>query len=291
MLVYNYPKIDSIKIFYYKRAKSIYPSFYIAFLPFFLQNVYKAKTFFYNAGANPFSIILTILGIDGYFYYVAPNYYILGEWFLGAVVMMYFLYPVILYLFSHHYNAYIVGSTALFLLVNFYNVFAITPMRNLITCNFCFMIGMLALHNRKVLTCKLLLLCSAIIAVWLYLMPVSVNLGLIIEILYAFALFIVLYNIRLLVMGLKWIGAAFKSIGGISYQIFLLQHIMVCKVLSYRQPYGTAEYWSELAVTIICTIAGAYILKKLTQLALKTQIYRDFEGLFLTKRETGIIEI
>ena len=41
VLYYNYPKVNSLKTFYYKRWSSIFPSYYICFIFFFIQKVFK----------------------------------------------------------------------------------------------------------------------------------------------------------------------------------------------------------------------------------------------------------
>ena len=74
-LRYNNKTIPSIRIFYYKRWKSVFPAFYIAFAFLFLENVFKNGDLFYSA--EPWTIVFSILGIDGYVN--IPNYYIIGE--------------------------------------------------------------------------------------------------------------------------------------------------------------------------------------------------------------------
>ena len=71
MLYYNHPQIESLKTFYIKRWKSIYPAFYIAFFFVWLDKVYETGTIFY--GGDIKKIILSVLGIDGYFAYRGGN--------------------------------------------------------------------------------------------------------------------------------------------------------------------------------------------------------------------------
>lgn len=77
-----------------KRFFAIFPMFYLAY---FCVTCYY---FVRYASLNPFgvlrekaSFILTILGMDGYLSPVIPNYYIIGEWFLGCIILFYFLFP------------------------------------------------------------------------------------------------------------------------------------------------------------------------------------------------------
>lgn len=46
MLYYNHSEIKNLKAFYFKRFKSIFPMFYIAFLGFFIWSVISTKNFF-----------------------------------------------------------------------------------------------------------------------------------------------------------------------------------------------------------------------------------------------------
>ena len=93
LLYYNYEEGINLKKYYIKRWKSIYPMFYIAYLSFFIGKLFYYGTPFYKD--KKWSYIFTILGFDGYLYSNTTTYYILGEWFLGAIIILYILFPVI----------------------------------------------------------------------------------------------------------------------------------------------------------------------------------------------------
>ena len=97
VLYYNYPKIYSLKKFYYKRWKSIFPPFYICYFYFFLTEAFNSHKLFSRGHWT--KIIYTLLGIDGYLSYKIKTYYLVGEWFLGAIII---LYTYSIYLFHHH---------------------------------------------------------------------------------------------------------------------------------------------------------------------------------------------
>lgn len=96
VLYYNYPKIISFKKFYYKRWKSIFPPYYICFLYFFLKNAFINQKLYYKG--HWAKLLFTLLGLDGYLSYRIETYYIVGEWFLGAIIIIYVLYPLLLWL-------------------------------------------------------------------------------------------------------------------------------------------------------------------------------------------------
>ena len=91
VLYYNYPKVNSYKTFYFKRWKSIFPAFYLAYLLFYAFTSFQQHNLFY--AGNPIKFIFTILGLDGFFLYRIGTYYQVGEWFLGAIILLYVLYP------------------------------------------------------------------------------------------------------------------------------------------------------------------------------------------------------
>ncbi|HEF0029066.1 TPA: acyltransferase [Citrobacter freundii] len=84
---------NGIISFYKKRIISIYPQylfsyFFIACLMFMIAG----EIYF---GNNLFLWALTITGFDGYMLWHAPNYYMIGEWFLGFIIIIYAIYPII----------------------------------------------------------------------------------------------------------------------------------------------------------------------------------------------------
>lgn len=94
-LTYKHP-LD-LKRFYYKRFIGIYPMFWIAWI---LATCYF---FLYSHGyplnaAPAKSFIFTFLGIDGMVAnFHLPTMYLLGEWFLGFIVIFYIVFPLLLW--------------------------------------------------------------------------------------------------------------------------------------------------------------------------------------------------
>lgn len=88
---------EKIALFYKKRAKAIYPYYWIAYIfaSFASFLWYKGMSM-----ANKASIITSILGIDGYLGMLFQKYggfYQVGEWFLGCILILYLIYPFLSY--------------------------------------------------------------------------------------------------------------------------------------------------------------------------------------------------
>jgi peptidoglycan/LPS O-acetylase OafA/YrhL len=89
----------SLASFYKKRFFAIFPIFWAAYILIVMSNaiIFQSNPF---VGRNPLTFLLTILGIDGFLWYKIPNYYLIGEWFLGCIIILYILFPIIKIIFN-----------------------------------------------------------------------------------------------------------------------------------------------------------------------------------------------
>lgn len=83
----------SLLRFYKKRFLSIYPMFWIAYFCTFMYSFWKVKGI--NQMIPKWSIIWSIMGMDGYLNGLVPNFYQVGEWFLGFIVIFYMIFPIL----------------------------------------------------------------------------------------------------------------------------------------------------------------------------------------------------
>ncbi len=82
-----------LKSYYRKRFLGIYPLFWLAYLA---VSFYHYVILHYQVPDAPaWTIILTILGMDGMLYEVMPDFYLLGEWFLGCLILLYLVFPIL----------------------------------------------------------------------------------------------------------------------------------------------------------------------------------------------------
>ena len=93
-LMYTYGKKIEIRDFYKKRFWSIYPMFWIAYFVGFLHQFYRYRGIDHTIPLR--NILFSIVGMDGYVSNAnIPTFYILGEWFLGFIIIFYIIFPVL----------------------------------------------------------------------------------------------------------------------------------------------------------------------------------------------------
>ena len=92
-LMYVYQEKLNVKNYFKKRFLGIYPMFWIAII------VATCISMFRNIGIDPSipkgRIIYSILGWDGNALWWGANFYQLGEWFLGVIMCLYLLFPLL----------------------------------------------------------------------------------------------------------------------------------------------------------------------------------------------------
>lgn len=88
------------------------------------------------------------------------------------------------------------------------------------------------------------------------------------------------------VVCLELLRNVFSYLGKISYEIFLLQHVVILRILNVLNPVTASDYWLVLALAVILTILAAaglnYTCGKLRRLA----IIRDLR-VFLSEEREG----
>lgn len=277
-LYYNNNTIPSLKKFYYKRWKALFPMFYISFFVFFVFQVVKSHDVFY--GGNPLKLFLTLFGFDGYTLEIIPNYYLLGEWFLGAIIILYIIYPVVLKALNKAQYTTTIVCIALFIFCLFVDLTGIETDRKVFSCLISFEIGMLIMKNKQVLTNKPVAIVSFIISIIICAFKLPINTTILSHIL-SLALFFVLYYIGNYIMKIKPLNQSVSLISKLSYPIFLLQHLIILKLLRIYNPHEPVMIILWLIVTIAAAIAGAAILSVITNWILKSKWYLKLENKFL----------
>ena len=102
-------KVFDIREFYKKRIKSLLPLFWTAYLLVFIYYFCKYKTGHpFTEEPKGWTFLLTVIGMDGYTASLMLNYYKIGEWFLGCILLMYMMFPALKWgVEKHPYTAWI----------------------------------------------------------------------------------------------------------------------------------------------------------------------------------------
>jgi peptidoglycan/LPS O-acetylase OafA/YrhL len=97
MYVYGGSEALQIKTFFKKRLLDIFPQYYVAYVSVVLFYLLINKS--WADGIPAWKFMLTIIGMDGYSGIFGgvlyPNFYLVGEWFVGCLLLLYLVFPII----------------------------------------------------------------------------------------------------------------------------------------------------------------------------------------------------
>lgn len=106
----------SLKKYYKKRALAIFPIYYLIYASTFIcYYVVRGVV----RGAPLSSLFLTLIGMDGYLFKWIPCLYLIGEWFVGCIILIYLIYPVLRWCVLRHPVITAIAAAAVFIPLSF----------------------------------------------------------------------------------------------------------------------------------------------------------------------------
>lgn len=212
------------------RILAVYPDFWVIFFSLF---VYGEVLHGNNASVPKWKLIFSIIGVDGYMQQFTSTFYKIGEWFLGCLLILYFLFPIFRCFVSPNRRTFF-GGSILFVFWLIWPSLCLPYDGNHMVLGqaFVFWVGMLLsqLFDRKY-SCKQLVAYEVICGV-LALLCVPTKYSA-----FFFALFIILFagvsaqHLKRLPYSIRLFMHFFSKQ---SYRIFLIHHILLVIVIVPR---------------------------------------------------------
>lgn len=273
-LYYVYQNNFDLKKYAKQRFKSIYPMFWTAYGVVLLYYFYIDKGF--AAFAAPrWKFVLTIFGLDGYLNPYTSTFYILGEWFLGCIIILYILFPIIRYFFEKKPFIVFAASIVIYLItISFFGKdpnmqigSTIIEVDSLVTSRLPELIfGMLFIKycKKKVPTPLFLISFAALLVLLIVPIPLPIS-----------RMFFITITGMLSFISLAFIGQLitnstykkpFETISKYSYGIFLLHHVTIEQINKSFSWIPLSKLGGYVLFLIVCIVIALLMipLKKLT---------------------------
>lgn len=230
----------NLKSYYFKRFTRVIIPFYLVYLIYlfsFMALTHQGFDAVYNNNANPLTIVFTLLGMDAYVSsFGIPTFSLgIGEWFLGALVMMYIIFPFLRYIIRKNKWIALGGATVYYIIilcVYQYFPFAtqVPGFVNFLCKVYEFFLGMFIITVIDKLPRKIcLVLTVPVIAFWLFFpIPlqnyISYDLIILCQNLAFFLFFIGLEGVF---QKLPHVMKFISFLCGFTYEFFLLHHVVI----------------------------------------------------------------
>lgn len=263
VLWYNYGERLKTGEFYVKRWLSIFPMFYVAWAVQYYRNVQKFGTWLWGGPKSQF--LWTLLGMDGYFMHWGLNYYCLGEWFLGAIILLYVCFPLLRLLFKNRTSRIIttVIITVCYTVNLYKDLFLISDGKNFFTCLMDFWIGMIVVTYKEKLKNRWAALGAAFLAVFFMIAPIPIR-EVMCSTVVGTGAFIVLMNLAPFVQRFLIPGKIVKAISKYSFGIFLVHHVIL---YAFMEKYAGGEigFLKSIALFLIMLVVIIIVGALLTE--------------------------
>ena len=167
------------------------------------------------------------------------NYYCLGEWFLGAILILYVLYPFVRMAFQTMIGKiiYTVLLAVAYTANLYFDWFTMSDGKNILTCLMDFTIGMWIVTYRKQLKNKWCLWGSILLSCVLMFSDIPVK-EVMCSTLVGMLWFVILLNLSDFLMKGRMMQILVKWIGNSSFGIFLVHHVIL---YAYMKQYQGTE--------------------------------------------------
>ena len=231
----------NIKEFYVRRFSRLLIPFYIAEVFVLIASfAIKPEWVIYFPQVPKYRAVFNLFAMDGYFERYFQTFCLhVGEWFLGALIMLYVIFPLLRFFMKKNRYVTIGVATVYYLCMVFTDVIHVTPWNNVFLKVYDFVLGMFliteipGLMEKKVVRRVLRYTTLALIIFGVFFKPALPTPVTFNNLLYAIILFIHFFTYEKLGDGEKEIGAKAKgykiveSICRISYEIFLVHHVII----------------------------------------------------------------
>lgn len=273
----KYGSLDtlSLKSFYYKRWKSTMPAYLLVFSVAFLRHAIQAGRFFYLP-IPKYRLLFTLFGMDSYINMVTPTYFITGEWFLGAILLLYLVYPILRFLINHYKYLTLVALVLLYVYMLNTDFFGMLVNVNPATCMLSFYLGMLMASDSRFLNKPIWVIGAALCCSILIKVPIGVP-HITKEILVGVSLLITLNFIGKYVCRSNHIYRLISVICDFGYYTFLIYHRLMLNILPHFDPTNTGSALLLLIAIILVTQFFALILDKIMKQLLHSSVFLKIE--------------
>ena len=261
-------KLDIPKYFKRRFTRILIP-FYIVWGIYFLQKMLAASTPF--TPRPPFwTIFFTIGGMDEYWRMAGIHNFSLGvgEWFLGCIVMMYIIFPLLHFIVKKQPLITGIAATVYYLLITWFYPFETVPAHmNFLTKIYPFILGMVLVCIKREIPRWTILITFPACILFLVLkspLPLPAEWK---GIIFALAIYLFFAALNPLLSHARMVNACMLLFSKYSYEIFLVHHIVIYTVMELVR--GQILSVKNIAIVILTELLGmafgGYLLKRIEE--------------------------
>lgn len=213
--------------------------------------------------------------MDGFFRYSGVNYYLVGEWFLGAIIMLYALYPLLLKAVNKFGWLMAFVSLALCVWKVSTDTFGSVLLNRMAYYGGCFLLGMV-IFKYQVYHNKIVLPLSALVSLLLLFVKIDLTTAYA-DYLLGISMFFCLYALGSLLMKAESFNRVVNFFSGLTFPMFLVQNQVSGYLVSTYLPVSFQSVMKVIVCSVLlCTISG-WCVKVMVSALTHTKWYMSIE--------------
>lgn len=260
-LMYVYENGLEVKTFYKKRVRAMMPLYWLAFSVAFVVQFMICGGLNWTE-AEAWTLILTFLGLDGWLSEVIPNFALVGDWYVGAILIIYLFFPLFYKCIKKHPHITIFVYAIIFLIWEFWFPFDFPKRNSVILRGFEVVLGMYFMEKWRKVTLPVCLISCGIIAALVFVKIEIISLYVLVPIAGGSAFLVLFYlaahfRANCIQKFTRWICTY-------SYSVFLIHHFIMNRFFERIRPQslGIGAALISFFVILSIIIMAGYILKK-----------------------------
>ena len=224
-----------VKDFYKRRfTKLLIPFYIVEIFSLIASFVLKPEWLGYFPSVSKSKLLLNLLGMDGYFEQFFPTFSLhVGEWFLGALIMLYGIFPIFRFCMGKNRYVTIIVATIYYIIMVFSDGLFASPWTNVFIKAYDFLLGMfLILELPKLMDKTVFRLVAGIVSAIIIILGIVLKIQLptpmtFNNLVYATMIFVCFFSLEKPQTKATFYDGVIDRICQISYEVFLVHHIVI----------------------------------------------------------------
>lgn len=258
------------KDYYLKRFLRIYIPFYIAYAGYLAYYLLRLRHFPWTEKIAPWKFLFTLTATDEYanLHGITTFSLGIGEWFLGCLILIYLLFPLLRFCMIKNCRLTMAAATALYVLLVCNYRFAMPVHMNFLLKLYEFLLGMFMIRCCKRLHNPAIPLVSLLVILLFLCFPKTLPLPEAFRItLFSAALFLAAAYLEPLLGRAVFLQKTLSFLCAYSYELYLVHHAVIyqCGECFRGRQYTLPEIMLIFLMELLVMAFFAFIIKKIHQ--------------------------
>lgn len=258
-MMMGYQHKCEVKSFYKKRLLRVMPEYYLSYLLAVLILFMLGKLTVENFSLT--SIVTTLLGIDGWLGSMLPSYPLVGDWFIGLILILYLFFPALRILVNKYPRITLVTYIIIFAIYEYVYPFTFPKRNSVILRGLEFVIGMFLVKIDWKPKPKHALI-ALIVALFVFIVPINAVSAYVLTPIAGLVLYIIIFFFAEMITS-KQFQYIVAMLSRYTFPVFLMHHFVMLRIMECfeKQTLGVGYAIGMFGVCLFAAVAAGVVVQ------------------------------